>query len=115
MSYQPNLPSIMPIGAGGVIPDLPDLPDVPDTSSGAAPKPVSGGGLVDFGGMVASFRDADSALGKANSAERSFIAGKGNLLEMVLERVKADTMLSLASAEASKTTQAASTLMNLQV
>jgi hypothetical protein len=37
------------------------------------------------------------------------------MLEMVLERAKADTLLSLTSATASKVTQAASTLMNLQV
>lgn len=120
MSMQYNgAPQILPFGKGAMEPDtadFPNLPDTPDLSSGQTMgTPTKGGGMVDFGGLVESFRTVTPALDAAGKSEKAFLSGHGNLLEMVLERAKADTLLSLTAATASKVTQAASTLMNLQV
>jgi flagellar hook-basal body complex protein FliE len=111
-----GVPKVSPFGANGLIPDIPDVPDAPDASQQQNGRtPISQGGMVDFGGLVQAFKGVAPAIDSANKAESAFLSGHGNLLEMALERAKADTLLSLASTTASKATQAASTLMNLQV
>lgn len=58
---------------------------------------------------------ASGALQRADSAERAFVRGAGGLQEMVLERARADIALSIASAAASRTAQALTTVLGMQV
>ena len=119
MSYQAlqGVQKISGVGQGGLDGIMPDVPDIPDTpgANTLGREPAPHGGLIDFGGLVESFKNVAPAIDQANRAESAFLSGKGNLIEMALERAKADTLLSLTAATASKFTQGASTLMNLQV
>jgi flagellar hook-basal body complex protein FliE len=62
-----------------------------------------------------ALRQASSALQRADRAESAFVAGRGGLAEMVIERAQADVMLAVASAAASRTAQSLATLLNMQV
>lgn len=62
-----------------------------------------------------AFANASSALGRADAAESAFAAGKGGMQEMVLERAQADIALSIASAAASRATQALTTILGMQI
>ena len=102
-----NLPHAAP-------PQSPDL-DVPLTQ-GASPLAGSQSGGASFGSQLLEALDAASnVLGRADAAERAFAQGRGGLQEMVLERAKADVVLSLASAAASRTAQALTTILGMQV
>lgn len=68
-----------------------------------------------FSGIVNGFQNANTALESASTAETNFANGNGGLQEMVFERARADSLLSIASAGASKATQAINTIMNMQV
>jgi flagellar hook-basal body complex protein FliE len=59
--------------------------------------------------------DAGGKLDAAAAAERAFAAGRGGLQEMVVARAQADVTLALAAATASRTTQALSTILGMQV
>jgi flagellar hook-basal body complex protein FliE len=65
-----------------------------------------------FGDALAT---ASSALERADAAEHAFAARRGGLQEMVVERARADVMLSLAGAAATRTAQALSTILGMQV
>jgi hypothetical protein len=80
---------------------------------GALPGPSADGGL--FGGLVGGFESAGAALERAEHADRAFANGRGGLGEMVFERARADSILSIASAGASKAAQALNTILNMQV
>jgi flagellar hook-basal body complex protein FliE len=58
---------------------------------------------------------ASAALERADAAEHAFAARRGGLQEMVVERARADVMLSLAGAAATRTAQALSTILGMQV
>jgi flagellar hook-basal body complex protein FliE len=58
---------------------------------------------------------ATSALERADTAERAFVAHRGGLSEMVVERAQADVVLSLASAATSRIVQSLSTILGMQV
>jgi flagellar hook-basal body complex protein FliE len=78
--------------------------------SGAAGAPAS------FASYLGdAFAGAGSALDRADGAERAFAAGRGGLQEMVLERAQADVALSIASAAASRTAQALTTILGMQI
>jgi hypothetical protein len=83
-------------------------PLVPDVPASAAPAPAGGafGDLVDAAGAV---------LGRAGAAERAFIAGRGGLQEMVVERARADIALQIAAASAQRTAQGLQTLLGMQI
>jgi flagellar hook-basal body complex protein FliE len=69
-----------------------------------------------FGATLLDALDAaGGALARADAAERAFSNGRGGLQEMVLERAQADVVLSIASAAASRTAQALTTLLGMQV
>jgi flagellar hook-basal body complex protein FliE len=103
-----------------VPPILPDVPPplappagAPDASAlgGAGP-----GGSATFAGALGEALDqAERALEGAASAERDFVAGRGGLQEMVLERARADVALSVATAAASRASQALSTVLGMQI
>ncbi len=83
-----------------------------DSPLGIPSSPSDGG----FGGALARALDAtSSALRRADAAEHAFAAGRGGLQEMVVERARADVALSLATAAASRTTQALTTILGMQV
>ncbi len=68
-----------------------------------------------FGSLVHAAGNASDALGTAQRAEDAFAAGRGDLQTMVFERARADATLSIASAAASKATQALTSILNMQV
>jgi flagellar hook-basal body complex protein FliE len=69
-----------------------------------------------FGGALEHALEATaSALRRADAAERGFAIGRGGLQEMVVERARADVALSLATAAASRTAQALTTILGMQV
>jgi flagellar hook-basal body complex protein FliE len=113
----PGAPSITTLDGlsradvNGVIPDIPDLP----VGEAAPSQGNPGGGIVDFTGLVTALRNTSPALEKAQQADSAFAHGKGNLLEMMLQRKIADTFLQIDEAFSSKAVQAVTTLMNMQV
>ena len=92
-------------------------------ATGVADAPLIGsdsiatpGGAGSFAGALGkAFSDASASLERADASERAFVAGRGGLQEMVLQRAQADVALSLASAAASRASQALSTILGMQV
>jgi flagellar hook-basal body complex protein FliE len=104
-----------------VVPLLPPMTGAaPDVSLGGA-LPALGAdrspsdGESFAGALAGALGAAAGALGRADVAERAFAAHRGGLQEMVLERARADVMLSLASSAASRAAQALSTILGMQV
>lgn len=88
-----------------VAPLVPDaVPDAPVVT--ALPSPTAFGDLLDAAGAV---------LDRADAAERAFIAGRGGLQEMVVERARADVALQIAAAGAQRVTQGLQTLLGMQI
>lgn len=92
--------------------DVPPLfPALPDDALGTAPAADPS-----FGALVAqALGGASALLERADAAERAFARGRGGLQEMVVERAQADVALSLASATASRATQALTTILGMQI
>lgn len=87
-----------------------------DAPLGAAPSGADARGTDAFSrALLAAFAGAGSALARADAAEHAFATRHGGLQEMVLERARADVVLSLASAAATRTAQALSTILGMQV
>jgi flagellar hook-basal body complex protein FliE len=87
--------------------------DAPLAPFGSGAPPDAAG---DFSAAVGeAFETVRAALARAGSAEQAFAARTGGLQEMVLERTQADVLLSLATATASRTAQAISTILGMQV
>lgn len=87
------------------------FPALPGDAPSAAPAAGSS-----FGALVAeALGDASATLERADAAERAFARGRGGLQEMVVERAQADVALSLASATASRATQALTTILGMQI
>ncbi len=84
-----------------------------DAGDAAAPSPSAAGAFADAVG--AAFASASGALARAGDAERAFVAGRGGLQEMALERAQADIALQIASTAAARATQALSTILGMQV
>ena len=92
----------------------PGLPVVPPAAPSVSDDPA--GAANGFArALTGAFGDAGGALERAAGAERAFAAGRGGLQEMVLERAQADVALSVASAAASRVTQALTTILGMQV
>jgi flagellar hook-basal body complex protein FliE len=103
-----------PFGAGAAA-ARPQVPQgfEPDAPLAAPGVPQSGNS---FGNELLRALDATgSAFARAGAAERAFVAGRGGLQEMVLERAQADVLLSLVNAAASRGAQALSTLLAMQI
>jgi hypothetical protein len=84
-------------------------PLIPDVSvvAPSAPAPLGAfGDLVDAAGAV---------LGAANAAEAAFIAHRGGLQEMVVERARADIALQIAAAGAQRAAQGLQTLLGMSI
>jgi flagellar hook-basal body complex protein FliE len=110
----PSITTLNGLSGGDVNGLIPDIPDIPGGEA-APPQGNPGGGIVDFTGLVAAVRSTSPALEKAQQADSAFAQGKGNLLEMMLQRKIADTYLQIDEAFSSKAVQAITTLMNMQV
>ncbi len=83
-----------------------------DSPLGAPASPADG----TFGDALSrAVYATSSALRRADAAEHAFAAGRGGLQEMVVERARADVALSLATAAVSRTTQALTTILGMQV
>jgi flagellar hook-basal body complex protein FliE len=97
-----------------VTPIEPDLPlQSPDAS---AASPLAGVSSGSFGAVLQqALGAADGALQRADAAEHAFAAGRGGLQEMIVERAQADVMLSIATSAASRTAQAVSTILGMQI
>jgi flagellar hook-basal body complex protein FliE len=86
----------------------------PDVATGSAAS--SGASSDGFGAALRSaFGEASRAFDRAASAEAAFVAGRGGLQEMVVERAQADVVLALATSAAARTAQSLSAVFNLQV
>jgi flagellar hook-basal body complex protein FliE len=107
MIVEPLVPGLAPSAA---------IDDAP-LSGAAVDAPQAGSGrAASFAGALGkALGEASASLERADTAERAFTAGRGGLQEMVLERAQADVALSLASAAASRTSQALSTILGMQV
>jgi flagellar hook-basal body complex protein FliE len=96
-----------------VLPPLPALqPDVPLDAAAPESSPDPGPFARALGRAL---DDAAAKLDLAAAAERAFAAGRGGLQEMVVARARADVTLALAAATASRTTQALTTILGMQV
>jgi hypothetical protein len=84
-------------------------PLVPDVAAPASAAPAGGGA---FGALVDA---ASGALASADAAERAFIAHRGGLQEMVLERARADIALQIAAAGTQRVAQGLQTLLGMQL
>jgi len=95
----------------------PFVPDVPLAPLRDAPAPaMPGSGVGDFGSALARALDgAGVALSGAERAEQAFIAGRGGLQEMVVERAQADVLLAIAGAAATRSLQALNTILGMQI
>jgi flagellar hook-basal body complex protein FliE len=97
-------------------PDAPLQPDAPLATPGPSITPFSGAPAASFGTVLQSaLSAANGALQNADSAERAFAAGHGGLQEMMVERAQADVLLSIATSAASRTAQAVSTILGMQI
>lgn len=85
-------------------------PIVPDRAIPAAP--AGDGAQGGFGRLVDA---AAATLASADSAEAAFARGRGGLQEMVVERARADIMLSVAATGAQRAAQALNTLLGMQI
>ncbi|MDB5042002.1 MAG: hypothetical protein JWN27_2728 [Candidatus Eremiobacteraeota bacterium] len=84
---------------------------VPDV---AVPRPVpaAGGDAGAFGRLLDA---AGSVLDGAERAESAFVAHRGGLQEMVVERARADIALQVAATAAQRAAQGLSTLLGMQI
>ncbi len=100
------------MNVAGIAPDLstglPALAPIPPVAAPAADVEL-------FSGLTAAFSAAGTSLQRAQSAETAFTSGSGGLQEMVFERARADAILNVASATATKATQSLNTILNMQV
>ena len=87
--------------------------DAADAPRGAAAPPATANGFASA--LENAFDAAGSALEKADRSEHAFAHGTGGLQEMVLDRAQADIALSIATTAISKTSQALSTILGMQV
>jgi flagellar hook-basal body complex protein FliE len=89
-------------------------PDVPQTD--ASLRVAASARRVTFADALnGALGAASSSLERAAQAEAAFVAGRGGLQEMVVERAQADVLLAVASSAASRGVQSLATLFNMQV
>jgi len=86
-------------------------PLVPDAVAPAGPSPRRADASA-FAGLVDA---AGSVLASAGAAETAFAAHRGGLLEMVVERSRADIALQIAATAAQRGVQSLQTLLNMQI
>jgi hypothetical protein len=90
---------------------VPDGPVGPQPLGPAGQQPVRADGDA-FARLVDA---AGSILAGADRAEAAFVAHRGGLQEMVVERARADIALQVAATAAQRAAQSISTLLGMQV
>lgn len=85
-------------------------PLVPDAA--LAPPPSRDRGGDAFGALVDA---AGALLGRADDAERAFVARRGGLQEMVVARARADVALQIAATATQRAAQSLQTLLGMQI
>ncbi len=85
--------------------------DAPLPSTGAA-EPAA---PLGFGALLDALSAGGAQLERAEGAENAFISGSGSLQDMVFERAKADSLVSVAAAASSRVAQALNTLTSMQL
>ncbi len=88
---------------------VPDGPVAPNAASGPAASHADGDAfarLVDAAGSI---------LAGADRAEAAFVAHRGGLQEMVVERARADIALQVAATAAQRAAQSISSLLGMQI
>ena len=99
-----------------VTPLEPDQALSPERLAPRAPDVGVSPDAAPFGAIVRRMLGTvDASLDRADDAERAFVNGNGGLQEMMIERGKADVLLSIAAAAATRTSQAISTIFGMQV
>ena len=93
----------------------PDASISPDTARPAAQAPAPPAAASFASALENAFDSASASLTKADRSEHAFARGTGGLQEMVLDRAQADIALSIATTAASRTSQALSTILGMQV
>ena len=68
-----------------------------------------------FTTLLDSLNASGVALQKAEAAENAFVSGTGGLQEMVFERAKADSIVSVAAATSSRVAQSLNTIASMQL
>ena len=86
-------------------------PLLPDIALPTTAAPHDG----DASDFLSAVNAASGTLMKADKAENAFAAGSGGLQEAVFERARADIVVSIASAAASRTAQALNTVLGMQM
>ena len=81
------------------------LPDAPQPAP-ARTEATGFAGLVDAAGAV---------LARAGDAEAAFAEHRGGMLEMVVERARADVALQIAASAAQRSVQSLQTLLGMQL
>ena len=75
----------------------------------------AGDASLGFGSLLEALNAGGAQLDRAESAENDFAAGTGGLQEMVFERAKADSLVSVAAAAGSRVAQSLNTLAQMQL
>jgi hypothetical protein len=107
-ALQPHFTEI-PLPPGMTAANEPDAPLPPAAPNGAD------GGPLGFGGVLDALNAGGAQLERAAGAEDAFVAGTGGLQEMVFERAKADSLVSVAAAATSRVAQSINTLTQMQL
>lgn len=113
-----NFTQIQPLAHPDGLPPL-TMPDAPLGSaaipSGDDGARSAGSDTLGFGAVLSAMNAGGAALERAQNAENAFVSGTGDVQEMVFERAKADTIVSVASAATSRVAQALNTLTQIQL
>jgi hypothetical protein len=97
------------------LPSAPAAPSEPDAPLAAATRAAADGGPLGFAGVLDALNAGGAQLERAAGAEDAFVAGTGGLQEMVFERAKADSLVSVAAAATSRVAQSINTLTQMQL
>ncbi len=81
----------------------------------AADGARAGDGDVGGGAFARLVDAAGSILAGADRAQSAFVARRGGLQEMVVERARADVALAIATSAAQRATQAISSVLGMQI
>jgi len=90
-------------------------PDSGPLGSPASSSPSASGPSSFADALSNAFDAASGALARADRSERAYASGSGGLQAMVLDRAQADIALTIATTAASRTSQALSTILGMQV
>jgi flagellar hook-basal body complex protein FliE len=107
------IPALQPLAApSDAAPMGSPSDDAPLSAAGTGANDVAPAG---FATLLTALNDGAAQLERAEGAENAFIAGTGSLQEMVFERAKADSLVSIAAATSSHVVQSLNTISQMQL